>query len=241
MGPVSLARGLCTLKAVCGRYTLLTETYDIADWFQLEMTFPPVSRYNIAPSYSSTNPPPIVRLGENGAREIVPARWWLIPSWWKKPLKELPTAFNARAEDIATKPMFRTAFRRHRCLVPATGWYEFKGTAGNKESYHFHLPERGPLAFGGVWERWTSPENETVDSFAILTTQPNETARAIHNRMPLIIEPADYARWLAPIELGDAADELCSAYAKGLTVYRTRAFGNDPRREGPECVERFSE
>lgn len=222
---------------MCGRYTLMTEQYDFGEWFGIEP--PPwlVSRYNIAPSYNGAGAPPIIRVTADGHRELVVARWWFIPSWWDRPPKELPTSFNARAEEIEHKRFFKEAFRHRRCLVPASGWYEYRGKAKNKESYYFHLPDHEPLALGGLWEQWVSPQGEVIDSFAILTTAPNDVARPIHQRMPLVIPRDSYDTWLDTTQASaHGASRLLQPWSGPLVVYQTRGYGNDPSRDGVECI-----
>jgi putative SOS response-associated peptidase YedK len=197
--------------------------------------------YNIAPSYSGGFEQLIVTRGEDGAREIRHARWWFIPKRWAKPLKELPTAFNARSEDIGAKPLWRDAFRSSRCLVPATGWREFMGRPGQKQPYHFQLPEHW-FAFAGLRSTWTSPEGDVVDCFAIITTEANASAKPIHDRMPLIMPPAHYAEWLDP--KSNPEQTLLAAITvsewRKVDVYASNPVGNRPGVEGPEVIGRLS-
>ncbi len=166
------------------------------------------------------------------------ACWWLIPSWWKQPLKKLPTTFNARAETIASSRFFKDAFERRRCLMPVTGWYEYQGKAGHKRSLCFHLPSWELLAFAGIYETWQSPDGEIVTSFAIATTQPSQAASKIHDRMPVVLHPDDYSEWLDP-ENREAAtlERLLTPWDGALEIYETTGFGNSPHNEGPECIE----
>jgi len=161
----------------------------------------------------------------------------MIPHYWSKPLKSLPAAFNARAEDLEKKPFWRSSFQRYRCLVPATGWREFKLEGKKKQPYHFRL-ERHLFAFAGLWSRWTSPDGEVVDSFAIVTNEPSATAAKYHDRMPLVVPPDLYEGWLEP--QADASAVLAEARARSgvlrLEVHATDPRGNNVRFEGPEVV-----
>lgn len=151
--------------------------------------FPP--RNHIAPA----QPIAIVR-GEGDDRHFCLVRWGFVPSWAKemKPGKPL---INARAETVFEKPSFRHSIRRRRCLIPADGFYEWKGDVpGKKTPYHITRPDDGLFAFGGIWEHWTSPDGSELQSAAILTTRANAQLETIHHRMPVVVQPEDYGRWL---------------------------------------------
>lgn len=207
---------------------------------QLELfrEFRPV--YNIAPSYGPGSEQAFVVENRDRQRALRLGRWWMIPHFWQKPLKSLPAAFNARAEQLSHKSFWRHAFREYRCLVPATGWREFKAEGKLKQPYQFRL-ERPRFAFAGVWSRWTSPDGELIDSFAIVTTEPNAQAQPYHDRMPLVLAPDLYDDWLDP--RADAERLLLEACARTtqlrLDVYPTDPRGNNVRFEGPEVVARL--
>jgi len=225
---------------MCGRSAFVANIDDVVEHFALERHPDSLEpRYNIAPGHGGSGAPWIVRVARDQQREMVQARWWLIPYWWKKPLKELPTALNARAEDVARKPLFRDAFVRRRCIVPATAWYEFRGERGHKESFAFQLPHGELFGFAGLWETWRSPDTgELIASFAIITTTPNDVAATIHNRMPVVLSPADYALWLDPaMHEADRLQPLLHPWSGPLKVFQTTGFGNNPRHEGPDCLE----
>lgn len=196
-------------------------------------------RYNISPGYNGSGAPWIVRVADDGQRELITARWWSIPSWWKKPLKDLPTTFNARAETVATSKLFKGAFAKRRCLMPLTGWYEFQGKPGAKRSFHFHLPERAPLGVAGICETWMNPEDgELVPAFSIPTCEPSPEAALIHNRMPVVLHPNDYATWLDPNNHDTAKlQTLLHAWDGPLEIYETKGHGNNPRHEGRDCLD----
>jgi putative SOS response-associated peptidase YedK len=196
-------------------------------------------RYNISPGYNGAGAPWIVRVGDDGEREMITARWWLIPSWWKQPLKKLPTTFNARSETIATSRLFKGPFAKRRCLMPATGWYEFQGKLGAKRSFCFHLPEWRLFAFAAIYENWINPDDgEVVTSFAIVTCEPTPQAATIHDRMPVLLHARDYAQWLDPSNHDTASmQQLLKPWDGELLIYETRGLGNNPRHEGADCLE----
>lgn len=223
---------------MCGRYSLASEEFsEIQLEFALdagpEVTARP--RYNIAPSWAPGHEPQIVFLNDAGRRELGAARWWLIPSSWKRPLEMLPTAFNARAEELGSKAFWSRSFDTRRCLVPATGWREFRGPSGQRQAFQFHY-EHGLFAFAGVWDHWLSPAGAGVRSFAILTLAANAIVSPIHDRMPLSVDPASYATWLDPSVAGAEALASLRARQGGLSCYEADARGNDVRVEGPECI-----
>jgi putative SOS response-associated peptidase YedK len=228
---------------MCGRFSQEAELNEVKLELkveQLEIFRELQPLYNIAPSYGPGVEQAFVVMNSDGKRALRRGRWWMIPHYWSKPLKALPVAFNARAEDLAQKPFWRSAFERYRCLVPATGWREFKPEGKRKQPYHFRL-ERHVFAFAGLWSRWTSPDGEVVDSFAIVTTEPNATAAKYHDRMPLVVPPELYAGWLDPS--ADAKAVLSAARASAetleLDVHATDPRGNNVRFEGPEVVAPF--
>lgn len=224
---------------MCARYSNAAEFSDIRIAFDVRSILllrDWAPRYNIAPSHGPGFEVPMVVL-ESGERTAKSARWWLIPSWWKKPLKELPAAFNARCEELAGKPFFRSAFRSRRCIVPATGWREFVGPPKSKQPHHFHFDHQ-LFGFAGLAETWVSPEGEVVDSCTLVTTAPTPFAARIHDRMPLVLAPELYAAWLDPTEKPEAvlADAVARAAGLPLEVYASDPVGNSTRFEGAEAL-----
>jgi putative SOS response-associated peptidase YedK len=178
---------------VCGRYVLTSPGEAIAEHFRLAAVpvYPP--RYNIAPTQTAL----VIRETPEGRREAVGLRWGLIPFWAKEPSIG-SRLINARAEGLIDKPAFRAAFRRRRCLVPADGFFEWRALAGRrKQPYYVRLASGGPFAMAGLWEQWRPPTGETIATFTIVTTAANEALRALHDRMPVIVAPADYDEWLS--------------------------------------------
>ena len=176
---------------MCGRYELHTHPAAIALVFGL--AHPPAigARYNIAPMQTI----PIVRQNAAGERELVQVRWGFVPRWSKDPSIGA-RMINARAETVAERPAFRNAFQRHRCLVPADGFYEWRKGPAGKQPMRIARADGQPFGMAGLYERWLSPEGEVLDTCTILTTQANAHLRAIHDRMPVIVPPDHYARWL---------------------------------------------
>ena len=177
---------------MCGRFNLTSNPRDVADLFGLADVPEMPPRYNIAPSQLVAT----VGLKPDGQnRGMTFMRWGLVPSWAKG---ERPSAFiNAKSETAATKPAFRAAFKSHRCLVPASGFYEWKAAAGGKQPYHFRRPDGRPFAFAGLWSPWHGAEKDKL-TCCILTTDANDTVRPVHDRMPVILSPTDFAVWLEP-------------------------------------------
>lgn len=180
---------------MCGRYTLIANQEAVRLLFALpeldERLLVP--RYNIAP----TQPVVVVRQGPK-AREFLPMRWGLIP-WWAKEPQKLPLLINARADGIAAKPAFRDAFRYRRCLVPASGFYEWQARGkGSKQPFYAHPEDGGIVAFAGLWETWSGADGSEIDTAAIVTTDANERLKPVHHRMPVVVAPEDFEAWLSP-------------------------------------------
>src|SRR5262249_52777853 len=169
---------------------------DIQDLYDLPDGPPPnlPAHYNIAP----TDPVEVVRPTAEGVRELVTMRWGLVPWWWKKPLKQLPASFNARAETVADKSMFRDPFKRHRCIIPASGYYEWLKKPDGRQPYYITAADGGVLSFAGLWDRWKDLETgEPVISCTIIVTDANALTRPIHDRMPVVLDKADIVPWLS--------------------------------------------
>ena len=175
---------------MCGRYTVTATPEVLRALFRYEEqpNFPP--RFNIAP----TQPIAVVRLMD-GKRQFALMRWGLLPSWVKDP-KSFTLLINARGESVTEKPAFRAAMKRRRCLIPADGFYEWKALPGRKQPFYIRAKDGGPFAFAGLWETWTGPNGEELDSAAIVTTRANKTLSPIHDRMPVVIPPEAFDLWL---------------------------------------------
>jgi putative SOS response-associated peptidase YedK len=180
---------------MCGRYRISREPAQIAGEFHIKGPLPNFQpRWNAAP----TDKHPVVLLeGDPKARHLEPLRWGLIP-FWAKDAKIGYSTINAMAESIQTRPAFKEAFQSRRCIVPADGFYEWKKLGPKeKQPYHIGMADGSLFAFAGLWERWRDKASgETVRSFTIVTTTPNDVCAPIHDRMPVILEPANYGKWL---------------------------------------------
>ncbi|CAG1023373.1 SOS response-associated protein YedK [Methylococcales bacterium] len=177
---------------MCGRFVLDSPPELIAESFGLDDVPALTPRYNIAPSQDI----PVIR-APAGVRECVLTRWGLVPAWSKEPRTEYST-INARAETVSTKPAFRDAFRRRRCLVVADGFFEWARAEGKaKTPYFIRLKAPGPFAFAGLWERWEK-DGQTLETSSILVTEANDLMRPLHDRMPVILARDDYGLWLDP-------------------------------------------
>ena len=175
---------------MCGRFSLTATPDDVRALFAyIDLpNFPP--RYNIAP----TQPIATVRL-EHGERRFVLVRWGLVPSWVKDPAS-FSLLINARAETAAEKPSFRAAMRHHRCLIPASGFYEWRRTPEGKQPYWISPADGGLMAFAGLWDTWSDPDGGDIDTGAVLTTTANRMIGRIHHRMPAILMPEAFDDWL---------------------------------------------
>jgi len=218
---------------MCGRFAI-TLVHGFFTRFAVEVPeieFKP--RYNIAP----TQDVPII-IGPRPNRAVM-MRWGLIP-FWAKDSKIGNRLINARAETVATKPAFRVSLKRRRCLVPATGFYEWKRTRGGKEPHFIRRKDGQLFSLAGLYDRWRNPESgETVTSFTIVTTTPNSLLAAIHNRMPVILSRDDEHVWLSSGALDDKdlGRLLRPSPAKGFEAYRVSTDANNPMNEYPELVE----
>jgi putative SOS response-associated peptidase YedK len=223
---------------MCGRYTLRKIDLSRAGFDAVpepgfdEFTERP--RFNVAPSQDIA----VVRINKDGGRSVGPVRWGLIPHWAKGMPKAQP--IDARAETVTTSGMFRQAFVRRRCLVPADGFYEWqKLDAEAKQPMFVRFPDDRPFAFAGLWERWRPDEGtEPVDTCTIITTTPNLLVASIHDRMPVILRPEDYGPWLDRDADPQEAAKLMRPYPDGeLEAVPVDRLVNSPKNDVPECVQ----
>jgi putative SOS response-associated peptidase YedK len=219
---------------MCGRFTLTTSPEQLQDtftWLSVPDEIQP--RYNIAPSQ------PVAIVANDGKNQLDFYLWGLIPSWAKDP--EIGNRLiNARAETLIEKPSFRSAFRRKRCLVLADGFYEWRQEpAGQRKTpIYIKMVDSKPFAFAGLWESWQSPDGSEILSCAIITTEPNNLMRNIHNRMPVILPESAYPFWLESREPDLAGlQALLVPYPTHLmTAYPVSTLVNSPANEAPGCI-----
>jgi putative SOS response-associated peptidase YedK len=214
---------------MCSRYFLDADGNIIAYTFRVPVDGGLRKRYNIAPTQEA----PVIRLAD-GNRELAMLRWGLVPSW-AKDLAVGNKMINARAESVAEKPAFRQALEKRRCIVPATGFYEWTGAPGQKQPHAVTFPDQPVFAFAGLWERWKDASGKPVETFAIVTTDANETVASIHDRMPVIIPVEQADQWLQA-ETAEAV-KLLAPHAGATTIRAVTRRMSDPRAEGPECLD----
>ena len=221
------------IRSMCGRFTNRLTWREIVALYRLSVPAEPErnlpARYNICP----TDPIDAV-VERDGRRDLVPMRWGLVPSWWKRPLKDFKIAtFNARAETIKSKAMFRNPFRQKRCLIPASGYYEWESTPTGKQPYYFSTENGSPLTIAGLWDEWKDIETGVpLRSCTMIITTANDFVGKIHDRMPALLTPYQFNSWLS----GGAGPELLRPWdQKSLQMYpvlrrvnSSKAAGDDP-------------
>jgi putative SOS response-associated peptidase YedK len=219
---------------MCGRFALKAPPRSIQEHFDLPETVDLSPRYNIAPSQEIA----VVRLlpGKN-FRQLDMLRWGLIPGW-ARDIKISYKMINARAETLAQKPAFRAAFKKRRCLIAADGFYEWLHSGGNKQPFFVHMKNGSVFGFAGLWETWKSSEGNIVESCAIITTTANNLIRKVHDRMPVVLHPAQYDAWLADESPEDFLLQLLTPYpANEMEAFRVSQEVNSPRNDIPACLQ----
>lgn len=217
---------------MCGRYVLSVDADTLQREFNLDTQPVIEARYNIAPSQ------PVPAITNDAPRSISLLLWGLVPHWAKDP-KIGYKMINARSETAAEKPSFRTAFKHRRCLIPATGFYEWKAAEGGKVPHFIHLPESPVFSFAGLWSVWHSPEGDELYTCTILTTDANEKIAPLHQRMPVILERDDRDIWLAKDTDPTVLQALMKPYnGDKMDYYPVSKAVNRPANEGPNLIER---
>ncbi len=220
---------------MCGRFTLTTKLGVIAARFGVARFLDEgAPRYNVAPSQM------VIVVSDDGTRHLTQMQWGLIPSWAKDPAIG-NRMINARAETVATKPAFRVALRKRRCLIPADGFYEWTPVGRRKQPMYIALKSRELFGFAGLWESWTAPDGREIKSCTIITTDANELLKPIHDRMPVILTGEAEAVWLDP-EIQDPALllPLLKPYsAEEMLAHPVSTKVNNPSHDSPECVIRL--
>jgi putative SOS response-associated peptidase YedK len=219
---------------MCGRFALTIDSADLQEAFP-EFTFPQESapRYNIAPSQ------PILALPNDGTNQVGFFVWGLIPSWARD--RSIGNRMiNARAETLAEKPAFRSAYKYHRCLIFADGFFEWQARPGSKSKlpYFIRLKSGAPFAFAGLWDRWQAADGSDLLTTAIITTQPNEIMASIHNRMPVILQPDTYTQWIdTAAQTPNRLQNLLVPYpAREMDTHPVSTLVNSPANDRVECV-----
>ena len=175
---------------MCGRFTRNYTWAEIAALYRLtSITSNVQPNFNVCPTDTVD-----VILRDGDERSVLPMRWGLVPNWWKKPLKEMRVAtFNARSDTISTKPMFRESFQRRRCLMPASGYYEWVGTPAGKQPFYFTRADGKPLTIAAIQDAWNNPETgERMRSCSMVIGEANGFVSVVHDRMPIVLEEADF-------------------------------------------------
>ncbi len=232
--PCEVSPHSCHNFPMCGRYRLSRRKQFIEEYFDCVSDEPDWNpRFNIAP----TQPIPVIRQHpKEPIRELSLVRWGLIPSWAKDP-SAAARMINARLETASTKPAFRDAMKYRRCLIPADGFYEWAKTAKGKQPYCFEVNDGELFAFAGLWDRWKNPSGVWVETCSILTTTPNAVTSAVHDRMPVILDPDGYDLWLDPgMRDAAAASELLKPYdARLMRCYPVSTRINSVANDEEEC------
>ncbi|MBW4630619.1 MAG: SOS response-associated peptidase [Iphinoe sp. HA4291-MV1] len=235
---------------MCGRFTLIQTAEALYQTFHVEKVPELKPQYNIAPTQMVGA---VLYNQQSKKREFRQLRWGLIPSW----SKEAPNGaklINARAETVAEKPAFRSAFKYRRCLIVADGFYEWQLQAEKKQPYYFRLQEGKPFGFAGLWEQWRSQsgrsapspvgaasvigEDEEIASCTILTTEANELVQPVHERMPVILQEQDYDVWLNPeVQTSEVLQQLLHPYpSEAMTAYPVSKVVNSAKHNTPDCI-----
>lgn len=218
---------------MCGRFALATDKNVLEMLYDLELRGELTPRYNIAPSQEILG----LRLSsETGKKEPAYFKWGLVPFWADDPAIG-NRLINARAETAPQKPSFRTAFKKRRLLIPATGFFEWKKQEGSKQPFYICRNDGRPFSLAGLWERWEKDE-DILETCTILTTEPNDLVAELHNRMPVIIPRDAYGRWLDPAAEQSDLVELLGPYPpEELTAYPVSTRVNSPGQDLPELLE----
>ena len=218
---------------MCGRFVLENSPEQLMKVYRLS-SLPELSpRYNIAPSQQIA----VIRQQNGGDRELVFMQWGLIPSWAKDPTIGYKM-INARSETAHEKPSFKQAFRSRRCIIPATGFYEWEKVGKDKVPHYIHLHDREVMSLAGLWERWKSPGGKELETCTILTTAANSLVKHLHDRMPVILHREEFDLWLnRDIDDVNRLTELFHPYPSDrLQEYVVSKEVNSPSNDYPECI-----
>lgn len=220
---------------MCGRFTLFEPNESLAGIFGVAAADLPGPRYNIAPSQPVTAVR--VQAGSGRRRELVMLRWGLVPSW-AKDASIGSRMINARAETVAEKPSFRGAWKNRRCLIPANGFYEWQRRNGKKQPWYVRMRDGKLFAIAGLWERREEPPGKLLETCTLITTEPNELLAPIHGRMPVILDPGDFDRWLSsPAEEAPRLRALLRPYpSEAMEAFEVGLQVNNPANDAPDLI-----
>lgn len=216
---------------MCGRFSQLFAWQDVNDLFDLA---PDHAAINLQPRYNGAPTQDFIAclVTETGIRVVRKLRWGLVP-YWAKDRSIGARMINASSETVAEKPSFRNAFRQRRCLVPANGWFEWQRSGEGKLPHYIRKPDSGPMAFAGIWERWTG-EATAIETFSILTRDAIPELHAIHHRQPVVIEPPDFDNWLDSGQSLEVVSELIRAIPPEFCPVRVSSLVNNARNNVAE-------
>lgn len=218
---------------MCGRFTSLLSPEMLEEIFGVQSPPDFPARYNIAPAQDIW----IIRQAVGGNRYVSPVRWGLIPHW-AKDSSIGSRMINARYETVHEKPSFRSAIRTRRCIIPASGFFEWDHSGKVNVPHYITLKDGSPLALAGIWDSWQSPGGETIESCSILTTTSNSLVAALHSRMPVILHPTEFDLWLdRSVNDPDHLRRLCQHYPSGLMQeWEVSPLVNKPVHDSPETI-----
>ncbi|MGB0557535.1 MAG: SOS response-associated peptidase [Paracoccaceae bacterium] len=217
---------------MCGRFTRYHIWKEVHDYLSLFSTTASnlQPRYNIAPTTDCE----VVREGDGG-REMFTARWGLLPHW-AKDIKFGAKTFNARSETVAEKPSFRDAFKKRRCVIPASGYYEWRTESGKKQPYHFTIPDQPVMVFAGLWEENKRVAEDPIVSFTILTTDANKTVSDYHHRMPVLLDQEGIAAWMDEDAGVDDMEQLMLPFAGDIEVTAANPKVGRVKEQGADLI-----
>ena len=218
---------------MCGRFVLIASLADVIEEFDVaDFAGSFTQRYNIAPGSE------VAAIVHDGMNRLAFMKWGLVPSWAKDPAIG-NRMINARAETVGEKPSFRDSFRKRRCLIPASGYYEWRKSGGRKVPYYIHARSGRPFGFAGLYDTWVAPDGAPVRTCTIITTEAAESVRPIHDRMPLVIPKHTMPRWLDP-SLTDTKiliPLLAGSPEEYLEAYEVSTLVNSPKNDAPRLIE----
>lgn len=220
---------------MCGRFAVIKKFEEIASYYGAHTSEGEEWRenYNVAPTQEA----PVIVDTEDG-REVTLMRWGLIPHW-AKDKKIAHSTINARAEGIKDKPAFRDSFKNKRCIVPASGFYEWQKLSSDKRPYYF-TPKEGLFSFAGLWSKWLSPEDIWMETFTIITTKANEQIKPIHDRMPVMLGHNSWAAWMDEKTKPSELQEFLVPSTGQIDVKRVSTYVNTPKNCGIKCIEELN-